>query len=34
MGNISLCVKEGDVMKRLIGRKVLMVIAKSKFRDE
>jgi protease I len=34
MSNISERSKEGDVMKRLIGRKVLMVIAKNKFRDE
>jgi protease I len=31
---ISERVKEGAVMKKLIGRKVLMVIAKNKFRDE
>jgi protease I len=34
MGNISERVKEGTVMKKLIGKKVLMIIAKSKFRDE
>lgn len=34
MNDISECVKEGAVMKKLIGRKVLMVIAKNKFRDE
>jgi len=34
MSNISERIKEGAVMKKLLGRKVLMVIAKNKFRDE
>jgi protease I len=34
MNDMSERVKEGAVMKKLIGRNVLMVIAKNKFRDE
>jgi deglycase len=34
MSDTSERVKEGAVMKKLVGRQVLMVIAKNKFRDE